>query len=112
MALNEKLNSRIREILTGVKNVEEKRMFSGVTFMVNGKMCISAGNDRLMCRIDPDLHEAVLKNTGVKPVLMKGREYKGFIYVKEDVLKNKKQLKYWVGLCLEFNQKAKASKKK
>ncbi len=32
-------------------------MFRGVTFMVNDKMCISEGDDKIMCRIDPAIHE-------------------------------------------------------
>ena len=37
MAYNEKLAERIREELSGVRKVEEKRMMGGLTFMVNGK---------------------------------------------------------------------------
>ena len=61
MALNEKLTNRVREALMNVSKVEEKRMFSGITFMVSGKMCISVGDNRIMCRIDPSIHNQVLK---------------------------------------------------
>src|SRR5690242_4647717 len=74
MAYNEQLTNRLREALADLPNVEEKRMFSGITFMINGKMCISAGNDRLMCRIDPAIHEEVVERNGVQTVMMKGRE--------------------------------------
>jgi hypothetical protein len=87
-------------------------MFSGITFMVNGKMCISVGKGRLMCRIDPERHEEAAERPGSRTVVMKGREYKGFIYVSKEGLKTKKNFGYWVGLCLEFNDKAKASPKK
>ncbi len=36
-----------------IDNVEEKKMFRGMTFMVDGKMCVSVGDDEIMCRIDP-----------------------------------------------------------
>jgi len=110
MAYNEKLTNRIREALADVPNVEEKKMFSGITFMVNGKMCISAGNDRIMCRIDPAIHEEAIKRKGSRTVEMKGREYKGYVYVNEDGIKTKKDFDYWIGLSLEFNERAKASK--
>lgn len=112
MAYNEKLANRVREVLADLPKVEEKRMFSGVTFMVNGKMCISVGNDRLMCRIDPALHEEVMEKEYCRAVIMKGREYKGFVYVDEEGVRTKKAFDYWVGLCLDFNEKAKASAKK
>ena len=77
MAYNEKLTARIREALAHLPKVEEKRMFRGVTFMVNDKMCISAGDNKIMCRIDPAIHEEVIKGKVARPVKMKGREYKG-----------------------------------
>ena len=51
MAYSEKLNDRIRESLQKVKNVEEKYMFGGVCYMVNGKMCVGVVEDEMMCRI-------------------------------------------------------------
>jgi TfoX/Sxy family transcriptional regulator of competence genes len=112
MAYNEELTGRIRAALAGVKKVEEKRMFRGVTFMVNDKMCISAGDTRIMCRIDPALHEAAVGKNGVTTLKMKGREYRGFVYIDEEGYRNPKDLKYWIDLALDFNKTAKASKKK
>jgi len=112
MAYNEKLTERIREALAHLPNVEEKRMFRGVTFMVNDKMCISAGDNKIMCRIDPSIHEEALKRKGCVTVKMKGREYKGYVYVNEEGIKTKKDLDYWIRLALEFNKLAKSSKKK
>ncbi len=109
---NEELTNRIREALAHLKDVEEKRMFKGVTFMVNGKMCISAGDDRIMCRVDPALHNEIIKEDCCTPVIMKNREYKGYVYVKEKNLKTKKEFQYWVGLALDFNKRAKASRRK
>ncbi|HVF96686.1 MAG TPA: TfoX/Sxy family protein [Flavisolibacter sp.] len=112
MAYNEKLTARIREALASVSKVEEKRMFRGVAFMVDGKLCISAGDDELMLRIDPDLHEKAVQKPGCRMVVMKGREYKGYVYVLEEAIKSKKDFDYWIGLALEFNTRAKSSKKK
>ncbi len=107
-----KLTDRVREELAAVPNVEEKRMFRGITFMVNGKMCVSVGDDRLMCRIDPALHDQALEKEGVRTVIMGGRAYRGFVHVDSEVLKTKPDLEYWLGLALAFNGKARASKKK
>jgi hypothetical protein len=43
---------------------------------------------------------------------MRGREYRGFVYVNEEGIKTKRDFDYWIGLSLEFNKKATASKKK
>jgi TfoX/Sxy family transcriptional regulator of competence genes len=111
VAYNEELIIRIRGALAHLRRVEEKKMFSGVTFMVNGKMCISAGDNRIMCRIDPSVYESALTRSGCSPVIMRGRQYKGFVYVDEEVIKSKKEFEYWIGLALAFNKMAKASKK-
>jgi TfoX/Sxy family transcriptional regulator of competence genes len=112
MAYNEKLTARIREALAHLPKVEEKRMFRGVTFMVNDKMCISAGDNKIMCRIDPAIHEEIIKRKGCETVKMKGREYKGYVYINEEGIKTKKDLDYWIQLALGFNRLAKSSKKK
>jgi len=112
MAYNEKLTARIRDALGDLPNVVEKRMFRGVTFMVNDKMCITAGDNKIMCRIDPAIHDEVLKRKGCETVRMRGREYKGYVYVSEEGIKTKSDLDYWIQLALEFNKRAKSSKKK
>jgi len=112
MAYNEKLAVKVRTALAHLSKVEEKKMFRGITFMVDGKMCVSVSNDEIMCRIDPELHDAVVKKKGSRPVIMGGREYKGYVYVNEDGVKTKRDFDYWIGLALEFNKRAKASKKK
>jgi len=65
-----------------------------------------------MCRIDPNIYESEIKKEGCSAVIMKGKEYKGYINVNEEVFKNDKDLKYYIDLALDFNYKAKFSKKK
>jgi TfoX/Sxy family transcriptional regulator of competence genes len=113
MAYNEKLADRVREIIALThKNVEEKKMFGGLCFMVNDKMCVGVEQERLMVRLDPEKYDEAMEKDGVKPMDFTGKIMKGYVFVDIDALKTKKQLDYWVGLALEFNKKAKASKKK
>ena len=111
MPYNEALADRVREALADVPKVVEKKMFRGVTFMVDGKMCISVGGDEIMCRIDPVEYETVLDRNDVRPMIHGGKVMKGFVFVGEEGTKTKKQLDYWIRLCLDFNKDAKASKK-
>lgn len=112
MAYSEKLAARIREAFSEHRNVEEKKMFRGMCFMVNGKMCVCVNEDEIMCRIDPALYEEMLEYDGCRAMIHNGKTMKGFVYVSEDVLKSKKNLDYWLDLALEYNKKAKAAKKK
>jgi TfoX/Sxy family transcriptional regulator of competence genes len=111
MARNEILETKVREALAGVPNVEEKVMFRGIAFMVNGKLCISAGDAELMFRIDPVLHEEAIQK-GCREMLRNGKAIKGYVYVHQQNVETKKDLEYWIGLSLDYNNKAKASKKK
>jgi len=112
MAYNEEMTNRIREALAGIPNVEEKKMFRGVAFMVNGKMCVSAGDNEMMCRINPAVHNEAVEKRGCRTMIMKGREYMGYLLVHEDGMRSKKELNYWIGLALDFNERAKAAPKK
>ena len=113
MSYNEKLADRVRELIAAEeKNVEEKKMFSGMCFMVNDKMCICLSRGTIMVRLDPDLALEVLEQEGVSPMIMQGKAVKGFVRVNEEVLTTKKKLAYWVGLALSFNKFAKSSKPK
>ncbi|MBI1769485.1 MAG: TfoX/Sxy family protein [Bacteroidetes bacterium] len=112
MMINEKLTQRVREALTDVPKVKEKKMFRGITFMVNGKMCVSVGDEELMCRIDPEIFDEALEKNGARPMIHGDRTMQGFVFVHESSIARKKDFDYWINLSLSFNKKAKASKKK
>ena len=112
MAYNEKLADRTREIIALThKKIEEKKMFGGLCFMVNDKMCVGVEKNRMMVRLDPDKYDEVLEKEGCEPMNFTGKIMKGFVFVNDEVLKTKKQLEYWVKLALDYNKIAKASKK-
>ena len=113
MAYNEKLADRTREIIARThNNVEEKKMFGGLCFMVNDKMCVGVEQERFMVRLDPAKYDEVIEKEGCKPMDFTGRVMKGYVFVDAVVLQTKKDLEYWIKLALEFNKKAKSSKKK
>ena len=113
MAYNEQLADRTRELIALTQtNVEEKKMFGGLCFMVNDKMMVGVESARLMVRIDPEKFEEALEKQGVKPMDFTGKIMKGYVFVDIESLKTKSELKYWIDLALEYNKIAKASKKK
>jgi TfoX/Sxy family transcriptional regulator of competence genes len=113
MAFNENMADRVRELIAAQhENVEEKKMFGGLCFMVNDKMCIGVEKERLMVRLDPEKYEEVILKEGCMPMDFTGKPMKGFVFVDIDVLNTQKRLEYWVDLALAYNKIAKASKKK
>jgi len=113
MPYNEKLADRTRELIALThKNVEEKKMFGGLCFMVNDKMCVGVEQERLMVRLDPAKYDAVMEKEGCTPMDFTGKVMKGYVFVAIEALNTKKKLEYWIKLALEYNAIAKASKKK
>lgn len=112
MAYNEKLANRIRKQLAKLPNIVEKEMMGGLTFMVNDKMCIGIIKDEMMCRIAPEMQDIVLEKTGCRIMDFTGRPMKGYVMVDETAMIRQEEFEYWINLCLEFNSKAKSSKKK
>ncbi len=113
MSYNEKLADRIRELIAvSHKNIDEKKMFGGLCFMVNDKMCVGVEQERLMVRLDPAKYDEVMEKEGCKPMDFTGKVMKGFVFVDVDALNTKKKLEYWVKLALDYNKIAKATKKK
>lgn len=80
--------------------------------MLKGKMCIGVVKDEMMCRIDPEVYTMALEKRGCREMVFTGKPMKGYVFVAEEGMKSKKDFDYWINLCVEFNSKAKASKKK
>lgn len=112
MAYDETLADRIRESFANLSNVEEKEMMGGLTFMYNGKMCVGIIKDELMCRIDPAIHDEVVEKQGCRTMDFTKRPMSGYVMIDESGMKSKKDFDYWINLALEFNKKAKSSKKR
>lgn len=110
MAYSEKLVDRVRESLQHLPNVEEKKMFQGLTFMVDDKMCIGIRDEEIMCRIDPEVYESALERIGCRPMIHGKRVMKGYVFVSDEGYRRKEDFDFWIGLALDFNKRAKRSK--
>ena len=113
MAYDEFLADRIRHCFKENSAVfEEKKMMGGLCFIVDDKMCIGIVKDELMARIDPEIYDQALSKKGCKEMNFTGRPMKGFVFVEPQGFDLDNDLAYWILKSLEFNPKAKSSKKK
>ena len=97
MAYDEVLANRVRELTSDERGVHEKRMFGGLAFLVNGHLAVAAsGKGGLMVRVPPDETDTLLAREHVEPMVMAGRETRGWLRVSDDGVKSKRQLKSWV----------------
>ena len=118
MPYNENTADRIRAFFYN-KNVAftEKKMFSGICFMVEEKMCCGthidkqSGEDVLLCRVGEPAYETIIEDPGCIPMNFTGREMKGYVYALQSAIQTNKGLAKWLQYCLDFNPMAKKSKK-
>lgn len=105
MAYSEKTAERIAEILTEKEiHFSEKKMFGGIAFMINDKMCIGIAKDELMLRVLDEKHEEVLEMRHVKPMMFTGKPMKGFVNIEDQGFTDKKSLASWIDLGIEFGK--------
>ena len=119
MAYSESLAQQVRTILATElpprvfeEEVEEKKMFGGLAFMVRGKMTVtvsSRGQELVMVRIGKEMEKQVLPKNGASVTVMKGRLYHGYIDLDGEA---QKELSYWIKLALSYNQELTQQDKK
>ena len=101
MPYDEKLVERVRGVLAG-KAVEERKMFGGLTFMVQGNMCCGVAGNRLMVRVGPEKYDEALGQKHAQLMDFTGRPMKGFVFVGSEGLASDKDLAAWVQRGVEF----------
>ena len=96
MAYDEKLAARVRKTLQQVPGVEERKMFGGLAFLLNGHMFCGIVREDLMVRVGPEQHEAALAEPHVRPMDFTGRPLRGMVYVGAAGLQSAPALRQWV----------------
>ena len=102
MAFDEGLARRIREQLQDRADVEEKKMFGGLCFMVSSHMCCGIVGDTLMARVGPDNYERCLARTHANEMDFTGKPMKGMVYVSPEGVAADADLATWVKFCVDF----------
>jgi TfoX/Sxy family transcriptional regulator of competence genes len=102
MAFDESLAARIRDALARKRGVEEKKMFGGVGFLLNGNMLVGVWKDSLIVRFGPDSYDHALLEPHVKEFDITGRPMKGWVLVEPEGVEDDDQLKDWIVRALKF----------
>jgi len=102
MAFDESLAQRIRDGLARKQGVEEKSMFGGVGFLLNGNMLVGVWKNSLIVRIGPEVYEDVLLEPHVTEFDITGRPMKGWVLVEPEGVEDDEQLKNWIQQAVKF----------
>jgi TfoX/Sxy family transcriptional regulator of competence genes len=102
MAYSEELAIRLRAALRQTRGLEEKKMFGGIGFLVNGNMACGVHGQNLIVRLGSAEYEAALQRPHVKVFDMSGRPMSGWIFVEKDGYASEAALKAWIEKSLKL----------
>jgi TfoX/Sxy family transcriptional regulator of competence genes len=102
MAYDEGLAQRIRELLVQEAGVDEKKMFGGLAFMLNGNMAVGVTQTDLMVRVGAPSYDAALAEPHARPMDFTGKPLRGFVYVDAKGYETDEDLAEWVSRGVEF----------
>lgn len=97
MAFDEELADRIRSLLGAEAAVTERRMFGGLSFLVDGNMAVAAsGQGGILVRVDPDESERLVETTPAEEMVMRGRAMAGWLRLQAPDVASDDELRPWV----------------
>jgi hypothetical protein len=102
MAFSEALAERIRQGQTRRKGIEEKKMFGGVGFLLNGNLLVGIWKDSLCVRLGPEQAVKALHEPHVKEFDITGRPMKGWVLVEPQGVEDDDQVSAWIQWAVKF----------
>jgi TfoX/Sxy family transcriptional regulator of competence genes len=102
MAFNEVLATRIRQALTRKRGIEEKKMFGGVGFLLNGNLLVGVWKDSMIVRVGPDQSDQALSEPHVRAFDITGKPMKGWVLVEQDGIAEDDELQHWIERAQRF----------
>jgi TfoX/Sxy family transcriptional regulator of competence genes len=102
MAYDEALAARVREILAERGEVDERKMFGGIAFMVRGYMCCGVLNDDLVLRLGREGAAQAMKSANVRPMSFTGRTIRSFVFVEPQGARTPSMLRRRIRGALEY----------
>ncbi|MDH3943172.1 MAG: TfoX/Sxy family protein [Anaerolineae bacterium] len=102
MPHDEGLAHRIREMLDDGPAYVEKKMFGGLSFMVNGNMSVGITSDDLVVRVGKENDAEALSHPHTRPMDFTGKPMKGWIYVAPEGYASDEDLLAWIQRGLDF----------
>jgi len=102
MAYDEGVAQRLRDVMQEIPGVEEKKMFGGLAFMVNGNMCAGVVKDTLMLRVGADQYKHALARPYARKMDFTGKPMTGLIYVDPPGFESDGDLENWIETALAY----------
>lgn len=102
-ARDDEIAERIRSVLGLRPDIEEKRMFGGIAFMLNGNMLVGTlKGGGLLARSGKDNYADALQRPGAGPMTVTGRTMGAFVQVTADGIETDEALADWIAFAEGF----------
>lgn len=103
MAFDEDLARRVRAVLgTSGVTPTEKKMFGGLSFLVNGNMCCGVMGPDLLARVGPKAAPSALAEPSTRPFDMGRGPSAGWVVVGQEAVTTDEALTSWVDRSLAY----------
>jgi TfoX/Sxy family transcriptional regulator of competence genes len=102
MAYEKQIETRIDTQLQTWTNIEKKKMFGGVCYLINGNMCFGIWQEYLIVRTTPATASVCLQQEHVRPFDVTGRPMKGWIMVAEQGWQTDTVFLKWLEMGRDF----------
>ena len=101
MSFDDVLAERVRALVREEPAADEKRMFGGLAFLINGHLAVAAsGGGGLLVRCDPEQTDDLIEPPHVGRFEMRGREMNGWLRIDPAGTRSEDTLARWVGIGL------------
>ena len=102
MAYNKLIEQRIDALIVPWPNIEKKKMFGGVCYLVRGNMCFGIWQEYLIIRTDPATAHVQLQREHVSPFDVTGKPMKGWFMVAAEGWQSDQEMNCWLAMGRDF----------
>ena len=96
------LARRMRDHLAGLPDLQEKKMFGGVAFLIGGNLACGVHGDSMIVRVGASNYEAALQRPFTRVFDMTGRPMAGWIMVDPPGCEQDRDLQEWIKQGVDF----------
>ncbi|WP_133013223.1 TfoX/Sxy family protein [Marinomonas flavescens] len=102
MAYDRGLEERLCEYFQGRPDLDIRKMFGGLCFLLSEHMCCVIVGDELMVRVGPKDYEKYLAKPYAREMDFTGKPIKTMVYVASAGLESDEELNGWLSVCMSF----------
>jgi TfoX/Sxy family transcriptional regulator of competence genes len=102
MPYNKEIENRMNPIIAKWGMTDQKKMFGGVCYLMNGNMIGGIYKDYMILRLGEEAAAEALKQSHVRVFDITGRPMKGWVMVDQDGFRDEAELEAWLIQARDF----------